>query len=242
MVVRQTSEILHDMKDANNTQVYITSFWPSKAQISQEWLSRIRVYLITVALHCGMYTVVVRQTSEILHDMKDANNTQVYITSFWPCKAQISQEWLSRIRVYLITVTLLWGMYTVVVRQTSEILHDMKDANNTRVYITSFWPSKAQISQEWLSRIRTVALHCGMYTVVVRQTSEILHDMKDANNTQVYITSFWPSKAKISQEWLSRIRTVALHCGMYTVVVRQKSEILHDMKEANNTQVYITSF
>ena len=92
MVVRQTSEILHDMKEANNTQVYITSFWPSKAGISQEWLSRIRVYLITDALHCGMYTVVVRQTSEILHDMKDANNTQVYISSFWPGKAQSAKN------------------------------------------------------------------------------------------------------------------------------------------------------
>ena len=114
------------------------TFFRTNKNTCIEWLSRIRVYLITVALHCGMYTVVVRQTSEILHDMKDANNTQVYITSFWLSKAQISQEWLSRIRVYLITVALHCGMYTVVVRQTSEILHDMKDANNTQVYITSF--------------------------------------------------------------------------------------------------------
>ena len=55
------------------------TFFRTNKNTCIEWLSRIRVYLITVALHCGMYTVVVRQTSEILHDMKDANNTQVYI-------------------------------------------------------------------------------------------------------------------------------------------------------------------
>ena len=64
------------------TYVYILlqavrTFFRTNKNTCIEWLSRIRVYLITVALHCGMYTVVVRQTSEILHDMKEANNTQV---------------------------------------------------------------------------------------------------------------------------------------------------------------------
>ena len=55
----------------------VKTFFRTNKNTCQEWLSRIRIFLLKISLHCGMYTSVVRHASEILHEMKELDNTKV---------------------------------------------------------------------------------------------------------------------------------------------------------------------
>ena len=57
----------------------VRTFFRTNKNTCQEWLSRIRIYVITMAMHAGMYTTVVRHATEILHELKDSENAQVMV-------------------------------------------------------------------------------------------------------------------------------------------------------------------
>uniref|UniRef100_A0A2C9LZC5 non-specific serine/threonine protein kinase n=1 Tax=Biomphalaria glabrata TaxID=6526 RepID=A0A2C9LZC5_BIOGL len=54
----------------------VKTFFRTNRNTCQEWLSRIRMALLTIATHCGMWALAVRQAFELLRDMEDAGNTQ----------------------------------------------------------------------------------------------------------------------------------------------------------------------
>ncbi|KAH9498432.1 Serine/threonine-protein kinase smg1 [Bulinus truncatus] len=54
----------------------VKTFFRTNRNTCQEWLSRIRMALLTIATHCGMWAMAVRQAFELLRDMEDAGTTQ----------------------------------------------------------------------------------------------------------------------------------------------------------------------
>ncbi|WAQ96320.1 SMG1-like protein [Mya arenaria] len=55
----------------------VRTFFRTNKNTCLEWLSRIRMYVIVMALHAGMYTSVVRHASILMLELKDAENVQV---------------------------------------------------------------------------------------------------------------------------------------------------------------------
>lgn len=54
----------------------VRTFFRTNKGTCQEWLNRIRTHIMLIALHCGMPSMVIRQASELLWDLKESNNTQ----------------------------------------------------------------------------------------------------------------------------------------------------------------------
>ncbi|KAJ8319497.1 hypothetical protein KUTeg_004588 [Tegillarca granosa] len=54
----------------------VRTFFRTNKGTCLEWLSRIRSYIIKLALHCGLPAMAVRQAHEVLREMKENNNTQ----------------------------------------------------------------------------------------------------------------------------------------------------------------------
>ncbi|XP_005098211.1 serine/threonine-protein kinase SMG1 [Aplysia californica] len=54
----------------------VKTFFRTNRNTCQEWLSRIRMSLLTISVHCGMSALAVRQGFELLRDMDDAGTTQ----------------------------------------------------------------------------------------------------------------------------------------------------------------------
>ena len=55
----------------------VRTFFRTNKGTCQEWLSRIRLSVIVMALHSGQSAVTVRHAFELLRDMKESGNTQV---------------------------------------------------------------------------------------------------------------------------------------------------------------------
>jgi hypothetical protein len=55
----------------------VKTFFRTNRNTCLEWLSRIRMCLMTVAAHAGMPAVVVRHAHELLSDLLDIDSTQV---------------------------------------------------------------------------------------------------------------------------------------------------------------------
>ncbi|CAL1541344.1 unnamed protein product [Lymnaea stagnalis] len=54
----------------------VKTFFRTNRNTCQEWLSRIRMALLTISTHCGMWAMAVRQAYELLRDLEDAGTTQ----------------------------------------------------------------------------------------------------------------------------------------------------------------------
>eukprot|EP00106_Octopus_bimaculoides_P021655 XP_014789097.1 PREDICTED: serine/threonine-protein kinase SMG1-like isoform X1 [Octopus bimaculoides] len=54
----------------------VRTFFRTNKGTCQEWLNRIRTCIMMIALHCGMPSMVIRQASELLWELKESNNSQ----------------------------------------------------------------------------------------------------------------------------------------------------------------------
>ncbi|XP_059145931.1 serine/threonine-protein kinase SMG1-like [Physella acuta] len=54
----------------------VKTFFRTNRNTCQEWLSRIRMALLTIATHCGMWAMAVRQAFELLRDLEEFGSTQ----------------------------------------------------------------------------------------------------------------------------------------------------------------------
>lgn len=55
----------------------VRTFFHTNKSTCGEWLTRIRIAVVVVAIHAGQATTAVRHGHCVLQDMVDANNTQV---------------------------------------------------------------------------------------------------------------------------------------------------------------------
>lgn len=59
----------------------VRAFFRTNRVTCEDWLTRVRLCIITTAIHNGEPALVVRQAYELLADMVDKNNTNVRNTS-----------------------------------------------------------------------------------------------------------------------------------------------------------------
>lgn len=56
----------------------VRTFFRTNRNTCLEWLARIRLCVMTIAAHAGMPAVVIRHAHEMLNDLVDVDNTQVF--------------------------------------------------------------------------------------------------------------------------------------------------------------------
>ncbi|KAL4241086.1 Serine/threonine-protein kinase smg1 [Mactra antiquata] len=54
----------------------VRTFFHTNKKTCQEWLARIRIFVLKIALHIGNYACVIRHASELLQELKDSDHTK----------------------------------------------------------------------------------------------------------------------------------------------------------------------
>ena len=55
----------------------VRTFFRTNRNTCQEWLARIRMCVVKIAVQAGVYPVAVRHAFELLKEMHESDNTQV---------------------------------------------------------------------------------------------------------------------------------------------------------------------